>query len=375
MDLYEVEGKRLMAEYGIPVDAGILYSKLNDVGKTVLPCVVKAQFLSGKRGKMGGILFADTMAELEEAIEKVRKVRINGKAPADILIVPKLSIEREYYLGCILDRSGKRVVLLFTPYGGMDIEEMAIKEPRKLARIPVDGELPRKDWEEAVADFALGGVSEQIYEIACKLIHMFYELDAVTLEINPLVYTGEHTFIAADAKLVIDDNAMFRHPTMPICTHLSILLPTRELNLALGITLILFFVLNICLKKQFIMKPKIYNGLAAGGLGGVLGGFFSLGGIPVGIYLINAISCKDIYYATMQAYLVISDVYGTGIRIYNGLITINTIPWIMTGFVGMLAGIQIGLRIYRKINQELLKKLVYSFIGVSGLYKAILFFL
>ncbi len=215
MDYFEVEGKRLMLQYGIPADAGILYSELGSGREVEFPCVAKAQFLSGKRGKAGGIQFADDAQALEEAIKKIQAVRINGAAPADILIVPKLAIEAEHYLGMVLDRSAKTVVLLYTPFGGMDIEELAANQPEKLVRLPVGETLTQAQWNQAVAQFALAPeISERIYEIACALLKMFYDLDATTLEINPLAYTKDHTFIAADAKLVIDDNALYRHPDL-----------------------------------------------------------------------------------------------------------------------------------------------------------------
>lgn len=212
MDFYETEGKRLMQLFGVPADAGILYSEVQSANELSYPCVAKAQFLSGKRGKAGGIHFADDSQQLLYAIEKIQQVRINGKAPADILIVPKIAIEAEHYLGCVLDSSNKTVVLLYTPFGGMDVEYLAANDPDKLVSIPVDEILTEETWQLAVTRFSLpADISLNIYQIACNMLNMFYQLDATTLEINPLIYTKSHTFVAADAKLVIDDNAMYRH--------------------------------------------------------------------------------------------------------------------------------------------------------------------
>ncbi|MGM9662170.1 MAG: ATP-grasp domain-containing protein [Oscillospiraceae bacterium] len=217
MDFYEVEGKRLMQLYGIPTDEGVLYSQDRDLTEVRYPCVAKAQFLSGKRGKAGGILFAENRAELEKALEKVNQVVINGKHPADILLVPKLDIAQEHYLGIVLDRRAKGVVMLYTPFGGMDIETLAAQSPEKLSRIAVRDTLSWEAWEQATARFSLGQEQErEIYEIACRLLKMFYELDATTLEINPLVRTGQGKLLAADAKFVMDDNARYRHENLTV---------------------------------------------------------------------------------------------------------------------------------------------------------------
>ncbi len=162
---------------------------------------------------------------------------------------------------------------------------------------------------------------------------------------------------------------------MPICTYIAKLLPTRELSLGLGIVMILLSAYYLVWQQQVRIKPSMLGAAAAGGLGGVMGGLFSLGGIPVGVYLLNAIQCKDVYYATMHAYIVISDVYGTAVRVFNGIITTELIPALAAGTLGILVGFQIGKRIYEKLNQDLLKRLVYIFIGVSGAYKVMLFFI
>lgn len=211
MDFYEVEAKRLMGQYGIPVDKGILLSQQTSPVVIEFPCVVKAQFLSGKRGKAGGIKFAKDADEFKTCVEQVRGVEINGKHPADILVVPKLEIEQEHYLGIVLDRGQKSVVVIYTPFGGMDIETLAAQQPDKLSYLPVEEELTWQVWKKETEKFALPDAHTQaIYEIAKNLLAMFYALDATTLEINPLVYTKNKQFVAADAKLVIDDNALFR---------------------------------------------------------------------------------------------------------------------------------------------------------------------
>lgn len=218
MDFYEVEGKRLMRKYGIPADDGILLSQTDgDRSGVAFPCVVKSQFLSGKRGKAGGIKFARDAAEFEAAVDAVKSVVINGKHPDDIFIVPMLDIASEHYLGVVMDNANRAVTMLYTPFGGMEIETLASESPEKLAKFNVEETLDRELWVKETEKFKLDADKDAvIYEIAVKLLKMFYDLEAKTIEINPLVYTKKNEFVAADAKLVIDDNALFRHPDLTI---------------------------------------------------------------------------------------------------------------------------------------------------------------
>lgn len=211
MNLYEAEGKQAMKIYGIPVAEEILFSKVKKKENVKFPCVVKAQVLSGKRGKAGGILFAENADELEDAARRIFQMEIGGGRPADLLIAPKLDIQQEHYLGIILDRGMKEVLMLYSPYGGIEIETMAESEPEKLVRIILDQPFTYELWLENTERFGMDEEEKQaIYEIACRLLNMFYATDATTLEINPLVRTAQGEFVAADAKLVIDDNSMYR---------------------------------------------------------------------------------------------------------------------------------------------------------------------
>lgn len=211
LDFFEIEGKKIMGQYGIPVDDEILYSQTERLHEITYPCVVKAQVLTGKRGKAGGILFAKNPGQMEEAVEKIKKLSIYGQTPTDILIAPQLEIKQEHYLGLTLDRTRKEVLLLYSPYGGMDIEELAEEAPEKIAKLCISNTLNVDVWEKYTQKFCLPEKeSGEIYAIASKLISMFYSVDAMTLEINPLVKTKDNRFVAADAKLVVDDNSLYR---------------------------------------------------------------------------------------------------------------------------------------------------------------------
>lgn len=211
MDFYEVEGKRQFERFNIPTDHGVLYSKDVDLSTIKLPCAIKAQVLSGKRGKAGGIRFADTLEELKQAVDAISQMEINGKPVEGIYLTDKAKIKDEHYLSFTLDRQAKCILMLYTPFGGMDIEELAENSPEKLLRISVGQQFSALDVEEALRVFELTDADrETISQIAEKLYKMFVELDASTVEINPLAKLADGSFTAADAKLAIDDNALYR---------------------------------------------------------------------------------------------------------------------------------------------------------------------
>jgi succinyl-CoA synthetase beta subunit len=211
LDLYEAEGIRLLRAYGIPVNEGVLYEPGQPPENVPLPCAVKAQVLGGKRGKAGGVKFAETPEELLAAVEAVQATTINGK-PADALyLAPKLHILQEHYLGLTIDQTDKTVLLLYSPQGGMDIEELASAAPDRLFKLPLGLSFDRAAVEEGLRRFELSdAVREQLCRIAERLFRLFWEVDATTAEINPLAQTDEISLVAADAKIVLDDNAAFR---------------------------------------------------------------------------------------------------------------------------------------------------------------------
>lgn len=211
MDFYEVEGKRLFERFDIPTDHGVLFREDTDLGAIPLPCAVKAQVLSGKRGKAGGIRFADTLEQLKDAVEAISRMTINGKLVEGIYLTDKIAIREEHYLGFTLDRRTKCILMLYTPCGGMDIEELAANSPEKLLRMSMGLCFDPAAVERALAYFGLPKADQKaIRQIADRLFQMFLALDATTVEINPLAKLADGSFTAADAKLVIDDNALYR---------------------------------------------------------------------------------------------------------------------------------------------------------------------
>lgn len=211
MDLYEIEGKVLLRKFGIPTDCGMLYKEGEDIGKYPYPCVVKGQILSGKRGKAGAVKFANTPEELQAAAKTIMGITINGKAMQGIMVSEKLSIASELYLGMTLDTKNRSLLMIFTPYGGMDIEEVAAESPEKLLYYDCTKGFDADAFRAAIEVFKMNeSISEQVVSIAEKLTEACFALDATTIEINPLAVMSDGKVVAIDAKLVIDDNAACR---------------------------------------------------------------------------------------------------------------------------------------------------------------------
>ena len=211
MDLYEIEGKALLRRYGIRTDNSSLYDPNGDLNKISYPCVAKGQILSGKRGKAGAVKFANTPEELRKAAEEIMKIEINGKPMRAVAVVDKLSIAREFYLGLTLDTKNRELLLIFTPYGGMEIEELAKERPDKLLYLPCTRGFNSEAFERAIAPFGLeDNIAGQLVETAGKLVDACFGLDATTIEINPLAVLSSGELMAIDSKVVIDDNALYR---------------------------------------------------------------------------------------------------------------------------------------------------------------------
>ncbi len=214
MNLMEYRAKELFREFGIPTPEGYVVDSPDAVQKVDRPVVVKAQVLTGGRGKAGGIQFA---ASTEEARAKARQVlgmSIKGHAVRRVLVEPRLDIAQEVYVGFVIDRSVRAVRLLASAKGGMDIEAVPKQE---LFSEPVDVErgLTEEQLGRMVSKMGLGAkVAPQVRDLTQKLWKLFTAKDATLVEINPLAVTKDGRLLAADAKLTIDDDALFRHPEL-----------------------------------------------------------------------------------------------------------------------------------------------------------------
>jgi len=218
MDLFEFEGKKVFKDFDIPIPTGKLFEdNLDEFKNFIYPCVIKAQVLSGKRGKAGGIKFADNFKELKIGIDEIRKIKIYDKVIKAILIEEKLTIAKEFYLGITIDPTIKAPVLMFFPCGGMDIEEVAKEKPEMLLKLNLNEIDYKNGLMNLLAGFNLNNIIiKQLNHIAFKLIDLFYKLDVTTVEINPLVVNNKKELIAVDSKIVVDDDALFRQPNLQI---------------------------------------------------------------------------------------------------------------------------------------------------------------
>lgn len=168
---------------------------------------------------------------------------------------------------------------------------------------------------------------------------------------------------------------LFYFLLMPICAKASLKIPTAELKLFLGMVMVglaFFYILGF---EKIKVPDNWIGGIIAGILCGILGGFFAVGGPPVVIYCLGIIEDKDSYLATMQAFFVIINIYGTIVRVVNGIIQLEMLPWILAGSMGLLLGIVLGKKVYRKIEMESLKIWIYGFIGLNGMWIIISYFI
>jgi succinyl-CoA synthetase beta subunit len=217
LKLLEYEAKDVFRRYGIPLGLSVIAAKPEEardasmmIGK---PVVVKAQVGVGGRGKAGGIKPADTPAEAEEAARQILAMRIKDLPVRKVLVEERLTIQHEVYLGVIVDRTAKCYTVLASIEGGMNIEDIAAKSPEKIVRYSVDPLTGLRSYHAISIAKSLGYTGkkmQQLSDIIQRLNRVSYEMDAELTEINPLIETAEG-FIAADARLNVDNNALYRH--------------------------------------------------------------------------------------------------------------------------------------------------------------------
>ena len=219
MDLLEYQGKQLFAKHGVKVpdgrhapDADSAVEAAEEIG---YPAVIKAQVRIGKRGKAGGIKIANDRDEAKEHAEAIHGMDIRGFTVHDLWVEEASKIAHEYYGSVILDRSEKKLLVMLSALGGMDVEEMAETDPEALVRrhVPPGAGLSLDDAKEIaqqakIADDVVDGVAEMLV----TLVDVAVAEDATLIEVNPLIVTEDREVFALDAKVTIDGNALFRHP-------------------------------------------------------------------------------------------------------------------------------------------------------------------
>src|SRR5215207_5478589 len=226
MKIHEYQGKELLRKYGVAVPRGIVarspeeaYHAAKELGTEVV--VVKAQIHAGGRGKGGGVKLARSADEAQEVAGKILGMNLvthqtgpEGRTVHTILIEEGLPIDKEFYLGIVLDRASGRQVFMASSAGGMDIEEVAANTPEKILKETIDPAIGFQSFQARKLAFGLGLPAALVGQ-AVKFMHSLYsayeQMDASLLEINPFLLTKDNRLIALDAKINFDDNALFRH--------------------------------------------------------------------------------------------------------------------------------------------------------------------
>jgi succinyl-CoA synthetase beta subunit len=218
MKLFEYEAKNIFAKYGIPTPRGGLAiddSRAHEIATELKPpFAVKAQVLVAGRGKAGGILFANSVSEAEKTAERILAMKIKGIPVKSVWIEEKIHTKRELYFGITTDRFSQRYVAVASAIGGMEIEEIASKTPEKVIKLLINPEYGLRSFHARQIATEMGYAGIQISELG-RIFESLYRVgmdyDAELIEMNPLVETVEGKFVAADARIIIDDNALFRH--------------------------------------------------------------------------------------------------------------------------------------------------------------------
>jgi succinyl-CoA synthetase beta subunit len=236
VNLHEYQAAEIFASHGIHTNPGSVASTAAEAMALAQPAsgpvVVKAQVLTGGRGKAGGVKLARTPEETRDAASTILGLDIREHIVRKVLVAPAVDIAQEIYLGVTLDRARRQNVVMASAEGGVDIEEVARDRPERIVRALVDPFLGFHAWQARQIGFALGLAAERVAgfaTIARQLYDTYLSEDATLAEINPLVLTGNGDWLALDAKMTIDDNALFRHPGFESLRDLDAEDPT-ELN-------------------------------------------------------------------------------------------------------------------------------------------------
>jgi succinyl-CoA synthetase beta subunit len=244
VDLYEYQGKQLFARFAIPVSEGRLATTPEEARVAAEeiggPVVVKAQVLTGGRGKAGGVKLADDPADAEAKARDILGLDINGHVVRKLWIEQASDIAKEYYLSITFDRGTKKPLLMLTMEGGVEIEQVAEENPDALSRLHVD---PLEGFQPYQARRLIYGAAidepseqKQILAIVEKLYRCFVESDAMLTEINPLIVTPDGEVRALDSKFTVDDSALYRHPDIAEMRDVEAADPHERLAREKGVT-------------------------------------------------------------------------------------------------------------------------------------------
>jgi len=219
--LHEYQSKQIFAAHGVPIPQGRIATTPDEVSQAAnelgYPVVIKAQVLVGGRGKAGGIKLVQDPAGITKAAEAMFSLRIKGLPVRKVLVDRAVTIRSELYLGLVIDRAGRQPVMIASSEGGIEIEETARNNPQAIHKTPLNPFLGLRDYHALTLGKGIGLGGEHLRAF-CKIARGLYEAfvacDASLAEINPLAVTESGELLALDGKMVLDDNALFRHPDL-----------------------------------------------------------------------------------------------------------------------------------------------------------------
>lgn len=234
MKLHEYQSKQIFARYGIPIPKGRVAVTAQEAEQIAEELggrvVIKSQVLVGGRGKAGGIRLAKNSDEAEDLATQILSMEIKGLPVRKVLVDEAAQIEKEIYLGITNDRAARKPVMMSSSAGGVEIEEVARKEPEKIIKVHIDPLLGLRDYQarDIAAGIDLPREHWRLFgQIARGLWGAFVDCDATLAEINPLVITSDSRLLALDGKMVVDDNALFRHPDLAEMRDLDVEAPSE----------------------------------------------------------------------------------------------------------------------------------------------------
>jgi succinyl-CoA synthetase beta subunit len=243
MDLLEYQGKQLFAKHGVPVPDGRPATTVPEAVEAAeelgYPVVIKAQVQIGGRGKAGGIKLAQNRSEAEENATAILGMDIRGFTVHELYVEKASEIDEEYYAAIVFDRAAKKPIAMLSKMGGMDVEEVAETDPEAMRMLHVDPLLGIQDFQGRRLAFESGITEDVIRPVGAmlaKLYDVFVREDATLVEVNPLLITKSREVVALDAKVTVDDNALFRHPDVAELRDLSAEDPQERMAKERGLT-------------------------------------------------------------------------------------------------------------------------------------------
>src|SRR5215211_5676749 len=243
MDLLEYQGKQLFSKHGVPVPEGRPATSVPEAVEAAeelgYPVVIKAQVQIGGRGKAGGIKLAKDRAEAQESATAILGMDIRGYTVHELYVEKASEIDEEYYAAIVFDRAAKKPMAMLSRMGGMDVEEVAETDPEAMRMLHVDPLLGLQDFHGRRLAFESGIAEDVIRPVGAmlaKLYDVFVREDATLVEVNPLLVTKSREVVALDAKVTVDDNALFRHPDVAEMRDLSAEDPQERMAKERGLT-------------------------------------------------------------------------------------------------------------------------------------------